>query len=77
MNLCHCSEFPPQENLDEGTAPNSDSIHYTYFSVYGGIYLDWDEIILQPVDDLRKHDYVQVRSNVERLGYGAESRSKA
>ena len=33
----------------------------TVFSVYGGIYLDWDEIMLQPIDDLRKHDYVQVQ----------------
>ena len=33
---------------------------YVCFSVYGGIYLDWDEIVLQPIDELRKFDYVQV-----------------
>ena len=31
-----------------------------YVLVYGGIYIDWDEIILQPIDELRKYDYVQV-----------------
>ena len=36
----------------------------TVFSVYGGIYLDWDEIMLQPIDDLRKHDYVQVSNHL-------------
>ena len=30
------------------------------FSVYGGIYLDWDEIMLRSVDKLRKFNYTQV-----------------
>ena len=30
------------------------------FSVYGGVYLDFDEILLRPVENLRKYDYTQV-----------------
>lgn len=29
------------------------------FSVYGGVYLDFDEIILRPLEPLRKYEYTQ------------------
>ena len=32
-----------------------------HFIVYGGIYLDWDEIMLRSVEELRKFKYTQVR----------------
>ena len=33
---------------------------FCLFSVYGGIYLDFDEIILRSVDNLRTYEYTQV-----------------
>lgn len=36
-------------------------MHVFTLTVYGGLYLDWDEVILQSVDKFRDYDVTMVR----------------
>ena len=31
-----------------------------FFTVYGGIYMDWDQVVLRSLDDLRNYDVTVV-----------------
>ena len=35
----------------------------TSVTVYGGIYMDWDQVVLRSLDDLRNYDVTMVRSS--------------
>lgn len=41
------------------TKQNSYALQMCFFSEYGGVYLDFDEIILRPLEPLRKYEYTQ------------------
>ena len=46
--------------FSDGYSITYGSYNMFLFAVYGGIYLDFDEIVLRSVDNLRTYEYTQV-----------------
>ena len=46
---------------------SDNALSYFFVSVYGGVYLDFDEILLRPVENLRQYDYTQVSNSDKKI----------